>query len=83
MYTSLRYPLPVSLGDEFLGEFELALCGLRLDDNEPWLEGRPLRLDSFVEPRWPQRSHDSLLLDAAVRALSNPAHESARAGSSE
>jgi len=69
MYTSLRYPLPVSLGDEFLGDFEIALCGLRLDDNQPWLEGRPLRLDSFVEPRWPQRSYDRLLLDAAVRAL--------------
>jgi hypothetical protein len=78
MYTSLRYPLPVSLGDEFLGDFEIALCGLRLDDEEPWLEGRPLRLDAFVEPRWPERSYDRLLLDAAVRALS----DSARAGSS-
>ncbi|MEO8182775.1 MAG: hypothetical protein ABI895_28410 [Deltaproteobacteria bacterium] len=82
MYTSLRYPLPVSLGDEFLGDFEIALCGLRLDDNEPWLEGRPLRLDSFVEPRWPQRSYDSLLLDSAMRALSNPPDDTARAGTS-
>lgn len=79
MYTSLRYPLTVALGDELLGDFEIALCGLRLEDDEPWLEGRPLHLDAFVEPRWPERSYDSLLLRAAVRALSSQPADSARA----
>jgi hypothetical protein len=75
MYTSLRYPLAVTLGDEFLGDFEIALCGLRFNDEEPWLEGRPLGLDSLVEPRWPRRPYDTQLLQAALQALSRqPAH---------
>ena len=69
MYTSVRYPLPVALGDEPLGDFEIALCGLRFDDDEPWLEGRALPIDSFVEPGWPERPYDRSLLLAAVRAL--------------
>ena len=69
MFTSLRYPLAVALGDELLGDFEIALCGLRFQDDEPWLEGRPLRIDALLEPAWPQRSYDVLLLHSALRAL--------------
>jgi hypothetical protein len=80
MYTSLRYPLGVALGDEYLGDFEIALCGLRFNDGEPWLEGRPLHIDTFVEPRWPQQSYDAQLLHAAVQALGSQPNDSARAG---
>jgi hypothetical protein len=69
MYTSIRYPLAVTLGDEILGDFSVALCGLRFRDEEPWLEGQPLRLDSVVESSWPPGSADAAIVRAAVEAL--------------
>jgi hypothetical protein len=69
MYTSLRYPLAVELGDEPLGDFSIALCGLRFEDGEPWLEGRPLPVGSVVEPTWPKRDYEAKVLQTAVKAL--------------
>jgi len=39
MAQSLRYPLPAKLNDEPVSDFETALCGLRLDDDEPCSKG--------------------------------------------
>jgi len=69
MYTSLRYALEVRLGNEPLGEFSIALCGVRFGAEEPWLEGRPLRIDHVVEPSWPDTEYRLNLLHAAVQAL--------------
>jgi hypothetical protein len=69
MYTSLRYPLPVTLGDERLGELTIALCGLRFHERDPWLEGRVLQVDTVLEPSWPSANYGAKLLDAARSAL--------------
>jgi hypothetical protein len=71
MYTSLRYPLAVELGSEPLGDFSIALCGLRFDAGEPWLEGRPLPIDVEVdvEPSWPTFADGAVWLEAAIAAL--------------
>jgi hypothetical protein len=79
MYTSLRYPLAVELGGELLGDFTIALCGLRWEATEPWLEGRPLPIDAPVESSGPSLDDDLELLDAAMAALrkwprSGPGH---------
>jgi hypothetical protein len=82
MYTSLRYPLAVTLGDAWLGDFEIALCGLRLEGDALWLEGRSLSMDSAVEPSWPFGARDVATVRAAVEALqrepTRSAHGAAR-----
>ena len=57
------------LGEEPLGDFTIALCGLRFGAEEPWLEGRPLPIDHVVEPSWPDATYRQELLRAAVTAL--------------
>jgi hypothetical protein len=69
MYTSLRYPLPVTLGNEPLGELTIALCGLRFQESDPWLEGRLLQVDTVLEPSWPSADYGAKLLEAARSAL--------------
>jgi hypothetical protein len=69
MYTSLRYPLPVTLGNEPLGELTIALCGLRFHESDPWLEGRMLQVDTVLEPSWPSADYGAKLLEAARSAL--------------
>jgi hypothetical protein len=70
MYTSLRYPLELALGDEPLGDFTIALCGLRFDASDPWLEGQALTVGSVVERAWPYAGYGEKVLRAAVQALS-------------
>jgi hypothetical protein len=69
MYTSLRYPLELKLDDEPLGDFTIALCGLRFDANDRWLEGEVLPVGSSIERSWPFADYGQKLLRAAVAAL--------------
>lgn len=75
MYTSLRYPLEVRLGEEPLGDLTIALCGLRFGAEEPWLEGRPLPIDHVVEPGWTDATYRQELLRVAVTALEDERDE--------
>jgi hypothetical protein len=68
MYTSLRYPLAVELDGEWLGDFTIALCGLRWEDSEPWLEGQPLALDTLIESN-ALLGNELGLVEAAIGAL--------------
>jgi hypothetical protein len=72
MYTSLRYPLQVTLGDAPLGELTIALCGLRFQESDPWLEGQVLPVGTVIEPSWPSDDGPKLLeaARAALRAWS-------------
>ncbi|HWO14758.1 MAG TPA: hypothetical protein VNN80_34885 [Polyangiaceae bacterium] len=69
MYTSLRYPLAVELDGEWLGDFTIALCGLRWDAGEPWLEGQPLAMSTVVEPNASILANELGLIEAAITAL--------------
>jgi hypothetical protein len=69
MYTSLRYPLAVELDGEWLGDFTIALCGLRWEAGEPWLEGRPLAMDAVVESNALMRGNELGVIEAAIAAL--------------
>jgi peptidase S41-like protein len=69
MYTSLRYPLTVEMDGELLGDFTIALCGLRWDASEPWLEGQPLAMDTVVDPSESLLGNELGLLEAAIAAL--------------
>jgi len=69
MYTSLRYPLAVELDGEWLGDFTIALCGLRWQASEPWLEGRPLPMDAEVESNAWMLGNELGLIKAAIGAL--------------
>jgi hypothetical protein len=69
MYTSLRYPLPVQLGDTSLGELTISLCGLRFQESDPWIEGQVLPVSTVIEPTWPLAGQGAKLLDAALAAL--------------
>lgn len=70
MYTSLRYPLELKLDDEPLGDFTIALCGLRFDASDRWLEGEVLPVGTHIERSWPFADYGDKLLRAAVAALS-------------
>jgi hypothetical protein len=69
MYTSLRYPLAVELDGEWLGDFTTALCGLRWEAGEPWLEGQPLTMDTVVEPNASLLGNELGLIEGAIAAL--------------
>jgi peptidase S41-like protein len=69
MYTSLRYPLAVELDGEWLGDFTTALCGLRWDAGDPWLEGQPLPMDTVVEPSASLLGNELALIEGAITAL--------------
>jgi hypothetical protein len=69
MYTSLRYPLAVELDREWLGDFTIALCGLRWDAGERWLEGQPLDMDRLDESNGSMLGNELGLIEAAIAAL--------------
>jgi hypothetical protein len=69
MYTSLRYPLPIQLGDTSLGELSIALCGLRFHERDPWIEGQVLPVSTVIEPTAPFAGQGPKLIDAALSAL--------------
>lgn len=71
MYTSLRYPLPVQLDDEPLGDFTIALCSVHWEGDAAALEGRSLPIDVEVAPSGSASGSQTALLQSAIAALRN------------
>lgn len=72
MLTSIRYPLPVSLGREVLGDLTVALSGTRASEEDPWHEGLSPAVDHPVDPAWPASKYERTIIETAIAALKKP-----------